>query len=117
LQDCACFALCSGFDGGIVARLATVLPVASPFIGRLVGNIQTNPTMPHFVQSLDLSTVYDRHVRNPFTPGKAEMMMSPYLIPGAATMAVLGMVYLLFIFWVRRPGRQHDLETRQSGDL
>ena len=45
------------------------------------------------------------------------MVISPYLIPGAATMAVLGMVYLLFIFWVRRPGRQYDLETRRSGDL
>jgi hypothetical protein len=40
------------------------------------------------------------------------MDFSPYLIPGAATMAVLGMVYLLFVFWVRRPGRTEDLATR-----
>ena len=33
----------------------------------------------------------------------------PFLIPGAATMAVLGMVYLLFIYWVRRPGRQREV--------
>ena len=38
----------------------------------------------------------------------------PYLIPGAATMAVLGMVYLLFVYWVRRPGRQQDVASRQA---
>ena len=37
----------------------------------------------------------------------------PYLIPGAATMAVLGMVYLLLVYWVRRPGRQAELEARE----
>ena len=37
----------------------------------------------------------------------------PYLIPGAATMAVLGMVYLLFVYWVRRPGRTEELRARQ----
>jgi len=36
------------------------------------------------------------------------MEMSPYLIPGAATMAVLAIVYLLFVFWTRRPGRALD---------
>ena len=45
------------------------------------------------------------------------MEFSPYLIPGAATMAVLGIVYLLFVFWVRRPGRQADMEIRRSGDM
>ncbi len=48
------------------------------------------------------------------------MDIAPYFIPGAATMAVLGMVYLVFIFWVRRPGRKSDLDTReipQSGDM
>lgn len=40
----------------------------------------------------------------------------PYLIPGAATLAVLGMVYLIFVFWVRRPGRQEDLAARQAQD-
>ena len=40
----------------------------------------------------------------------------PYLIPGAATMAVLGMVYLIFVFWVRRPGRQKDLAEREAQD-
>lgn len=38
----------------------------------------------------------------------------PYLIPGAATMAVLGMVYLIFVYWVRRPGRQKDLAAREA---
>ncbi len=38
----------------------------------------------------------------------------PYLIPGAATMAVLGMVYLLFVFWVRRPGRQEEVSAREA---
>ncbi len=42
------------------------------------------------------------------------MDFTPYLIPGAATMAVLGMVYLIFVFWVRRPGRKMDLEARQA---
>jgi hypothetical protein len=27
-------------------------------------------------------------------------------------MAVLGMVYLLFVYWVRRPGRAEDLKAR-----
>ena len=38
----------------------------------------------------------------------------PYLIPGAATMAVLALVYLVFVFWVRRPGRQEDLQAREA---
>lgn len=42
------------------------------------------------------------------------MNIFPYLIPGAATMAVLGIVYLLFVYWVRRPGRQEDIASRQS---
>lgn len=42
------------------------------------------------------------------------MDLVPYLIPGAATMAVLGMVYLIFVFWVRRPGRQKDLAARDA---
>ncbi|KMW57819.1 hypothetical protein AIOL_002787 [Candidatus Rhodobacter oscarellae] len=45
------------------------------------------------------------------------MEFVPYLIPGAATMAVLGMVYLIFVFWVRRPGRRADLEARGGQDL
>lgn len=45
------------------------------------------------------------------------MDFAPYLIPGAATMAVLGMVYLLFVFWVRRPGRQQELAERQTQDV
>ncbi|MEL7114095.1 MAG: hypothetical protein AAGP08_00655 [Pseudomonadota bacterium] len=44
------------------------------------------------------------------------MELVPYLVPGAATMAVLGMVYLLFIYWVRRPGRQAELEARRMAD-
>ncbi len=40
----------------------------------------------------------------------------PYLVPGAATMAVLGMVYLIFVYWVRRPGRQEDLAARKAQD-
>jgi hypothetical protein len=42
------------------------------------------------------------------------MDITPYLIPGAATMAVLGIVYLLFVYWVRRPGRQMDLAIRED---
>lgn len=42
------------------------------------------------------------------------MEVSPYLIPGAATMAVLAIVYLLFVFWTRRPGREIDLKNRES---
>ncbi len=38
----------------------------------------------------------------------------PFLIPGAATMAVLGIVYLLFVYWVRRPGRQADIAARDN---
>ena len=44
------------------------------------------------------------------------MELVPYLIPGAATAAVLGMVYLLFVYWVRRPGRQDDLAAREHTD-
>ncbi|KPP87137.1 MAG: hypothetical protein HLUCCA08_04230 [Rhodobacteraceae bacterium HLUCCA08] len=40
----------------------------------------------------------------------------PYLIPGAATLAVLALVYLLFVFWVRRPGRAEDLAARQNAE-
>ena len=42
------------------------------------------------------------------------MDFTPFLVPGAATAAILGMVYLLFVYWVRRPGRQQDLS---SGDI
>ncbi len=42
------------------------------------------------------------------------MELQPYLIPSAATMAVLGIVYLVFVFWVRRPGRRDDLAARQN---
>ncbi len=45
------------------------------------------------------------------------MDLTPYLVPGAATMAVLGMVYLIFVFWVRRPGRRDDLATREAGEV
>lgn len=41
------------------------------------------------------------------------MTFSPFLIPGVATMSVLGIVYLLFVFWVRRPGRAYELEMRR----
>ena len=49
------------------------------------------------------------------------MEFSPYLIPGAATMSVLAIVYLVFVFWARRPGRrlkevirlQLELQRRQ----
>jgi len=41
----------------------------------------------------------------------------PYLVPGAATMAVLGMVYLLFIFWVRRPDRKSETAAREAQDV
>ena len=34
------------------------------------------------------------------------MDFTPYLVPGAATMAVLGIVYLVFVFWARRPERR-----------
>lgn len=44
------------------------------------------------------------------------MELHPYLIPGAATMAVLGIVYLLFVYWVRRPGRLFDLQARKAGE-
>lgn len=42
------------------------------------------------------------------------MDFSPYLIPGAATMAVLAIVYLVFVFWTRRPGRAEDLARRSE---
>ena len=42
------------------------------------------------------------------------MDFTPYLVPGAATMAVLGMVYLVFVFWVRRPGRAEDIASRDT---
>ncbi len=45
------------------------------------------------------------------------MDLVPYLIPGAATAAVLGMVYLIFVYWVRRPGRQDDLAQRDTMDV
>ena len=41
----------------------------------------------------------------------------PYIVPGAATMAVLGLVYLLFVYWVRRPGRQDELASREAGEV
>lgn len=44
------------------------------------------------------------------------MDFTPFLIPGAATMAVLGIVYLIFVYWARRPGRQADLAARQVED-
>ena len=45
------------------------------------------------------------------------MDFTPFLIPGAATAAVLGMVYLVFVFWVRRPGRRADLAAREAGGM
>ncbi len=36
------------------------------------------------------------------------METSALLSPGAATMAVLAIVFLLLIYWVRRPDRQAD---------
>ena len=43
------------------------------------------------------------------------MDFTPFLIPSAATDAVLGIVYLVFVFWVRRPGRNDDLAIREAG--
>jgi hypothetical protein len=40
----------------------------------------------------------------------------PYLVPGAATMAVLALVYLLFVFWTRRPERKADLAAREAAE-
>ena len=51
------------------------------------------------------------------TLGVNLMDLTPFLIPGAATMAVLGIVYLIFIFWVRRPGRQEDIAARDAQDI
>jgi len=45
------------------------------------------------------------------------MDFMPYLIPGAATMAVLGLVFLVFVFWARRPGRQEDIAAREGLDV
>lgn len=45
------------------------------------------------------------------------MDFTPYFIPGAATMAVLGMVYLVFVYWVRRPGRAEDLAMRDNQNV
>jgi hypothetical protein len=42
------------------------------------------------------------------------MEFSPLLIPGAATMSVLAIVYLVFVFWTRRPGRKLDLARRAA---
>lgn len=42
------------------------------------------------------------------------MNFTPNLVPGAATMAVLAMVYLLFVFWTRRPGRKDELAAREG---
>ena len=36
------------------------------------------------------------------------MDFTPMFVPGAATAAILGMVYLLFVYWVRRPGRRQE---------
>ncbi len=44
------------------------------------------------------------------------MDLNPYLVPGAATMAVLAIVYLVFVFWARRPGRAQDLEERRNAE-
>lgn len=45
---------------------------------------------------------------------EALMEFSPYLIPGAATMAVLAIVYLIFVYWTRRPGRADELARRST---
>ncbi|MDJ0626963.1 MAG: hypothetical protein QNJ44_01785 [Rhodobacter sp.] len=45
------------------------------------------------------------------------MNLTPYLVPGAATMAVLAIVYLIFVFWTRRPGRKDDLAARDSAEV
>lgn len=45
------------------------------------------------------------------------MEFVPYLVPGTATMAVLGMVYLLFVYWVRRPGRRAEMAERESHEI
>ena len=45
------------------------------------------------------------------------MEFAPYLIPGAATMAILGIVYLLFVYWVRRPGRIEEIRRRATEEL
>ena len=64
------------------------------------------------------------HIHCTFYPSKnlpscrsCVMSHSPYLVPGAATMAVLTIVYLLFVFWVRRPGRKEDLAKRELSEL
>ncbi|WP_425049920.1 hypothetical protein [Psychromarinibacter sp. S121] len=44
------------------------------------------------------------------------MEFSPYLVPGAATMAVLAIVYLVFVFWTRRPGRADQLSARERAE-
>ncbi|MDJ0824865.1 MAG: hypothetical protein QNJ16_05115 [Rhodobacter sp.] len=44
------------------------------------------------------------------------MDFTPYLVPGAATMAILAIVYLVFVFWTRRPGRKNDLAARDAVD-
>ncbi|MDF0599249.1 hypothetical protein P1J78_00760 [Psychromarinibacter sp. C21-152] len=44
------------------------------------------------------------------------MNLNPYLVPGAATMAVLAIVYLIFVFWTRRPGRAQDLAERRKAE-
>jgi len=49
--------------------------------------------------------------------GVLSMEFSPYLIPGAATMSILAIVYLLFVFWVRRPGRQPDISNGDISDV
>lgn len=42
------------------------------------------------------------------------MEFYPYLIPGTATMSVLAIVYLVFVFWVRRPGRRAELAAKEN---
>ncbi len=50
------------------------------------------------------------------THGGFDMDFTPYLVPGAATMAILAIVYLVFVFWTRRPGRKNDLAARDAVD-
>lgn len=45
------------------------------------------------------------------------MNINPYIVPGVTTMAILGIVFLVFIFWVRRPGRINDIAEREMHDL
>ena len=74
---------------------------------------ENSPHIPGFVADREKASRNERHrVMLQAQPGGHMlrrirgdecMEITPFLIPGAATMAVLGMVYLIFVF---RPGRR-----------